>query len=112
MGANQTTPFPLADSMAATGRVAVVGASAGGVEALTNLARNLPSDLDLTRFVVLHMPRGGGSRLAEIVDMLELGPLLGADEREQHGGAVRQRGDAAELHLVDLREPGHHRSAS
>lgn len=51
----------------------VVGASAGGVEALTTLAAGLPADLDAAICVVLHLPAGSESRLAEI--LARVGPL-------------------------------------
>jgi two-component system, chemotaxis family, protein-glutamate methylesterase/glutaminase len=53
--------------------LAVVGASAGGVEALTTLARGLPADLPMAILVVLHMPPTATSRLAEILN--RAGPL-------------------------------------
>jgi two-component system chemotaxis response regulator CheB len=53
--------------------VVVVGASAGGVEALTNFAANLPTDLPYSSLVALHMPPGGPSVLAKIID--RSGPL-------------------------------------
>ena len=45
----------------------VVGASAGGVEALTTLAAGLPADLDAAICVVLHLYAGAESRLADIL---------------------------------------------
>jgi two-component system, chemotaxis family, protein-glutamate methylesterase/glutaminase len=59
------------DEQAST--VVVVGASAGGVEALTTVAAGLPEDLDAAVCVVLHLPAGAESRLAEIVS--RAGPL-------------------------------------
>jgi two-component system chemotaxis response regulator CheB len=51
----------------------VVGASAGGVEALTTLAGGLPEDLDAAVCVVLHLFAGAESRLANII--ARAGPL-------------------------------------
>ena len=53
--------------------VVVVGASAGGVEALTTFAEKLPPDLPYAILVALHMPPSGPSVLARIID--RSGPL-------------------------------------
>lgn len=67
--------------------VVVVGASAGGVEALKTLAAGLPPDLDAAICVVLHLRRGIESRLAEIIS--RAGPLpaiqVHGDERLTRG---------------------------
>lgn len=63
--------FTMADSSgpnSAPQGVVVVGASAGGVEALTQFATGLPSDIPYAILVTLHMPPNAPSVLAKIID--------------------------------------------
>ncbi len=53
--------------------IIVIGASAGGVEALSQLARHLPADMPAAIFVVLHVPAHGTSWLPNILN--RHGPL-------------------------------------
>lgn len=72
--------------------VAVIGASAGGVEAMSSVVRNMPADLPLAVVVVLHMPTGARSRLPEILG--RAGPLPAAAVR--HGQALQ----AGRIHVA------------
>lgn len=60
--------------------VVAVGASAGGVEALSRLAAGLSPDLPYAYLVTLHIPAGSPSVLARIVD--RAGPLPATTARD------------------------------
>jgi len=65
--------------------IIVVGASAGGVDALTQLVRGLPADLPAAVFVVVHVPAHGPSVLPRILS--RSGPLPAT--HPQDGQAIR-----------------------
>jgi two-component system, chemotaxis family, protein-glutamate methylesterase/glutaminase len=60
--------------------VIVIGASSGGVEVLSQLARGLPKSLPATGFVVCHFPPNSRSVLPDI--MSRSGPLLAVHPRD------------------------------
>jgi two-component system chemotaxis response regulator CheB len=69
--------------------VIVVGASAGGVEALRTLVRGLPAELPAAVFIVLHISPEGGSVLPEL---LSRAGVLEAGRPESDGGVPFERG--------------------
>jgi two-component system chemotaxis response regulator CheB len=69
--------------------IVVVGASAGGVEALTELAAGLPADLRAAVFVVLHVPPRGESQLPVILSRAgALAAALARDGEEIRYGRI------------------------
>jgi two-component system chemotaxis response regulator CheB len=60
----------------AASRVVVIGASAGGVEALSTLVRHLPVDIDAAIFIVLHIPPHTPSELHRILQRFTFGPRV------------------------------------
>jgi two-component system chemotaxis response regulator CheB len=60
--------------------IVAIGASAGGIEALREVTKGLPSDLGAAVFVVLHLPRDTRSSLPEILS--RSGPLPAAHPRD------------------------------
>lgn len=56
--------------------IVVIGASAGGIEALTALLRALPSQVNASLFVSVHFPAHGRSKLPEILTRAGLLPAV------------------------------------
>lgn len=67
--------------------IIAIGASAGGVEALTQLVRGLPANLPGSLFVVLHLPAESPSLLPQI--LTRSGPLEATHPRD--GEQIEQR---------------------
>ncbi|SRR5205809_4229299 len=70
--------------------IVVIGASAGGIEALKELVGELPEDLPAALFVVLHLPMGGTSILPAILDRAGRLPAahVGAEGAEISPGRI------------------------
>jgi len=64
-------------------RIIVVGASAGGVEALSRLVSALPGNFPAALFVVLHISPAGPSLLPEILTRVGRNPALHAQDGER-----------------------------
>lgn len=62
--------------------IVVVGASAGGVEALTELFSRIPPDFPASIFVVLHVPAGSRSLLPRILRRFGPLPVVHASDGE------------------------------
>jgi two-component system chemotaxis response regulator CheB len=77
--------------------VVAIGASAGGVEALTDLASRLPEDLPYAVLVALHIPPNAPSVLADIID--RSGPLPAVSACN---------GDKLEAGKIYVAVPDHH----
>jgi two-component system, chemotaxis family, protein-glutamate methylesterase/glutaminase len=77
--------------------VVAVGASAGGVEALTQMAAGLPEDLPYAVLVVLHLPANAPSVLPKIIDRAGALPAVAAQD-----GALLEAG------RIQVAVPDHH----
>jgi len=62
--------------------IIVVGASAGGIEALRQLVRSLPDRLDASLFVTIHFPSHGTSLLPKILNRAGRLPVVHPSEHE------------------------------
>lgn len=87
----------MADKNTAAEGVVAIGASAGGVEALRELAAGLPPDFPSAVMVTLHMSPAGPSLLATIID--RSGPL---PAQTATGGTVLEAGH------IYVAPPDHH----
>jgi hypothetical protein len=65
------------------GRVVGIGASAGGVDALTRVVRALPPTLPAAICIVLHVPSSGRSLLASILSRQTSLSVVDADEDQR-----------------------------
>ena len=60
----------------------VIGASAGGVAAVRELLAGLPARLPCAVLVVIHLPRGRPSQLAEVMAGTAALPVLEAEDKQ------------------------------
>lgn len=60
----------------------VIGASAGGVAAVRELLAGLPAGLPCALLVVIHLPRGRPSQLAEVMAGTSVLPVLEAEDKQ------------------------------
>lgn len=77
--------------------IVVIGASAGGVVALKELAKSMPADFEGSVFVVLHIPPYSSSRLAEILS--KSGPLTALNAKD---------GEKIKEGVIYVATPDHH----
>ncbi len=77
--------------------IIVIGASAGGVEALVQLVQNVPADLPASIFVALHVSPHGSSVLPQILS--RHGALLASHPQD---------GEAIEPGRIYVAPPDHH----
>jgi two-component system, chemotaxis family, protein-glutamate methylesterase/glutaminase len=77
--------------------IVVIGASAGGIQALTTLVAGLPRDFPASLLVVVHIPSYTNSRLPEILS--RSGPLLATHA---------QQGEAIEPGRIYIAPPDRH----
>ena len=68
--------------------IVVVGASAGGVEALRELVERLPPELPAAVFILLHVSPGGTSVLPQILARRTPCPLPPPPTESQSSGAA------------------------
>lgn len=86
-------------------RIIVIGASAGGLEALLEVISRLPADLPAAVCVVLHLPAGARSALARI--LTRAGPLPAMTAHDGAPLAARHIYVAPPNHYHLVLAPGH-----
>jgi two-component system chemotaxis response regulator CheB len=66
-----------------TRNIIVIGASAGGFDALKTLVRSLPADLEASIFIVWHMPPDVRGLLPAVLNKFETVPAANANDGEE-----------------------------